>query len=87
MSIRYTVQSFADSGNWADPQGNEVRHYSNKREVNNDLGYWADVVEHHDDRRAAFLMVWCGEFEDVTDQYPDFKVTIGPRGGINWEPC
>ena len=83
----YTVQAFANNGNWAAPDGTEsLNHYSNRVEVNDGLKDWGDIVARYDDREDAYLMVWCREHHsDVTDLYPDFKVSYGPRGGIRWE--
>jgi len=83
----YTAQAFADNGTWAAPGGRESLHFfSNREEVNGGLDDWADIVGRYDDREDAYLMVWCSEHHsDVTDEYPDFKVSYGPRGGIRWE--
>ena len=83
----YTVQAFANNGNRAAPDGTEsLNHYSNRAEVNDGLENWGDIVARYDDRSDAYLMVWCREHHsDVTDLYPDFKVSYGPRGGIRWE--
>ena len=83
----YTVQTFADNGNWAAPWGTDSLHHCvNRADVNNVLEDWGDQVNFTDDRKEAYLMVWCREhLNDVTDQYPDFKVSYGPRGGIRWE--
>ena len=83
----YTVQAFANNGSWAAPDGTEsLNHFSNRAEVNDGLEDWGDIVARYDDREDAYLMVWCREhLDDVTDLYPDFKVSYGPRGGIRWE--
>ena len=84
----YTAQTFADNGNWAAPWGTDsLHHCDNRTDVNSVLEDWGDSVGRFDPREDAYLMVWCREhLEDVTDLYPDFKVSYGPRGGIRWEP-
>jgi len=83
----YTAQAFADNGNWAAPDGKGLLyHCDNRSDVNTVLEEWGDVVDQFDNRKDSFLMVWCSEhLNDVTDLYPDFKVSYGPRGGIRWE--
>ena len=83
----YTAQTFADSGNFAAPWGTDSLHHCfNRDDVNSVLDKWGDDVNFTDDRKDAYLMVWCREhLNDVTDLYPDFKVCYGPRGGIRWE--
>jgi hypothetical protein len=86
-TMKYTYQRLADSGNWAHPEPTDVRHASSLDWLRDSLEGWADTVGRYDDPQAASLMVWCGDLEDVTDQYPDFMLTVGPRGGIRREPC
>lgn len=85
--MKYTYQRLADSGNWAQPQPDDVSHASSVADLHWALDTWADTVERYDDRQAASLMVWVGDLDDVTDQYPDFVLAIGPRGGIRREAC
>ena len=85
----YTAQRMAANGNWAAPAGDDresLYHCDNRADVNDSLEEWGDMVNRFDDRNDAYLMVWCREHHsDVTDLYPDFKVSYGPRGGIRWE--
>ena len=83
----YTAQRMAANGNWTAPWGDEsLCHCDNRAEVNESLDYWADMVGRFNPREDAYLMVWCHKhYSDVTDLYPDFKVSYGPRGGIRWE--
>ena len=83
----YTAQTFCNTGNFAGPDGRQsLHHCDNRQQVNNVLDKWSDEVNFIDDPRYTYLMVWCSEhLEDVTDLYPDFKVSYGPRGGICWE--
>lgn len=83
----YTFQRLADSGNWAQPQPDDVEHCASLDALRWELNSWADTVDRYDERQAASLMVWVGCLDDVTDQYPDFELKLGPRGGIRREPC
>lgn len=86
-TIRYTVQKFADSGSWANPEGTDVCYCYNKQDVNDMFNDWGDTVDRYGERQEAYMIVWCGELDDVTDRYPDFQLRFGPRGGIHWNPC
>ena len=85
----YTAQRMAANSNWAAPAGDSgesLYHCNNRSDVNESLEEWGDMVALYDNREDAYLMVWCREhLEDVTDLYPDFRVSYGPRGGIRWE--
>jgi hypothetical protein len=83
----YTFQRLIDSGNWAPPQSDEVSHSSSLPGLRNSLENWRETVERMDDPSLCSLMVWKGKLEDVTDQYPDFILKAGPRGGIIKELC
>ena len=84
----YTVQLNSLSGSFASPWGNDVRHACGLSDVRETLQDWADE---HDtvgaERTDAHALVWHGTHDDVTDLYPDFELTIGPRGGIRREAC
>lgn len=82
--MKYTVQLFADSGNWATPAPDDVRHCNSKADVAWHVDNWADTVERLNDRQCVTALVWKGKYDDVTDLYPDYEITIGPRGGIRW---
>lgn len=83
----YTLQLHADSGNWASPQADDVRHACNRKGVADWLADWAETVGRYDNARCASALVWRGHLDDVADQYPDYLLTIGPRGGIIWQPA
>lgn len=87
MVIRYTVQKFSEASRWANPEGTDVSYCYNKQDVADMFNDWGDTVDRYGDRQEAYLRVWCGELSDVTDQYPDFELRFGPRGGIKWNPC
>jgi len=49
---------------------------------------WADDHSRYgSDERDATALVWRGHLDDVTDQYPDFQLIMGPRLGVQWHPC
>jgi hypothetical protein len=84
----YTYQTISESGSFSSPEGADVGHARNKRDLRRALERWQDS---HDrvgsDEQLASLIVWKGELDDVTDVYPDFEVKPGPRGGVRFEPC
>lgn len=83
----YTFQRWADSGNWAQPCGNDVMTAHGLDDLCECLDTWADTVGRYDDRNCAYFVVWKGYHRDVTDLYPDWLLKFGPRGGIRREPC
>jgi len=85
--MKYTYQRLADSGNWALPRSDRLSHASSLYWLRNRLESWADTVGRWDDPQCASLMVWIGDYDDVTDLYPDFELKVGPRGGIRKELC
>ena len=84
----YTYQEVSESGSFSNPEGTDVGHARNKRDLRRALERWQDS---HDrvgsDEQLASLIVWRGELDDVTDVYPDFEVKPGPRGGARFESC
>jgi hypothetical protein len=83
----YTFQLLADSGSWAMPEPDSVSHATSLDQLRSELEDWADTVGRLDDPSLASVMVWRGRLDTVQDQYPDFVLRLGPRGGIVWEPC
>jgi hypothetical protein len=82
-----TVQLHSLSGSFASPWGNDVEH-STMAQANDLLRDWSD--EHArigSDRTDAHALVWVGHHDDVTDLYPDWEFTLGPRGGIRRQRC
>ena len=85
---KYTVQLHSTSGSFASPWGKDVKHFDTLAEIRDGLEEWAN--EHPKvgaDRADAHCLVWHGKHRDVTDLYPDFELTYGPRGGIRRQPC
>jgi len=82
-----TVQLHSLSGNFASPWGTDVST-GTIGEAYELLRDWADQ---HDRLGAeptdAHALVWKGRIDDVTDCYPDWELTVGPRGGIRRAPC
>ena len=83
----YTFQCLVDSGSWAMPPSDDVSYSSSLPGLRDSLEDWRETVGRMDDPSLCFLMVWKGRLEDVTDQYPDFILKPGPRGGIIKELC
>jgi hypothetical protein len=86
--IMYTYQTVSESGSFSNPEGSDVEHAQNKRDLRRALERWQD--DHGrvgSDEMSASLIVWKGELGDVTDVYPDFEVRPGPRGGARFESC
>lgn len=84
---KYTVQTFADSGNRANPDGRQSLIWADSLAAVKDAFLdWVDEVSRYDDPRDAYAYVWKGEYlRDVTDLYPDWKLTLGARLGIRRE--
>lgn len=86
--MNYTYQRSTESGSFAAPDGTDVEYARNKKELHLALERWQDD---HDrlgaDCQQAELVVWKGTLDDVTDQYPDFVIKGGPRGGMIIKEC
>ena len=81
--MTYTYQKLSESGSFAHPEGGDVGRAETKAELRlvlEDWAYWHRRVGA--DERQAVLRVWIGVLHDVTDQYPDFDMVYGPRGGV-----
>lgn len=88
IPMLYTLQLHSESGNWASPSGTDsLSHHWSRDSVESTFDNWADTVGRYDARQDATGLVWKGHHDDVTDLYPDFQLTLGPRDGIRWEPC
>lgn len=84
----YTVQTFAESGNWSCPDGRQsLTRCRSLGETMDTFSHWVDEVSQFDDERCAYAYAWRGHHRDVTDLCPDFRLTLGPRLGIRREPC
>lgn len=84
--MKYTIQLQTDSGCFAAPQGDDVKHCQSKADIRWRLDNWADEVGCYSDEPVEVL-VWRGTLDDVTDVHPDWVATLGPRGGMNMNPA
>ena len=80
--MRYTIQLHTDSGCFSTPQGDDVKHCRNKGDIRWHLDNWADTVSRYAEAPVEAL-VWRGTLDDITDVYPDWIATLGPRGGMH----
>ncbi len=80
-----TYQLASESGSFTAPASTDLHH--GPREIAGDL--LADWVRAHDlvgsDRFDASLLVWKGYHDDISDLYPDYRVSYGSMGGFIWE--
>jgi hypothetical protein len=87
--MKLTVQTHSLSGSFASPDGKQsLRHVWSKRDAAECLIDWSD--DHSrvgSEERDACALVWKGHLKDVTDQYPDYELSMGPRLGVVWSPC
>ena len=84
--MRYTIQLHTESGCFATPQGDDVRHCTSQADIRWHLDNWADTVSRYADAPVEAL-VWRGTLDDVTDVYPDWIATLGPKGGMQLNPA
>jgi len=83
--MRMTYQVIMESGNWGAPEGTDVR-FGTKHDAAVFLDYW--VCQHAavgGSMEEVHLLAFTGKHEDVTDRYPDYKVSFGPRLGVHLE--
>ena len=86
--MKYTYQTVSESHSFAAPEGTDVEHASNLGDLRAALDEWRD--EHGNvgtSEEYAQIIVWHGTLDDVTDEYPDFILRPGPRGGMIKESC
>lgn len=84
--MKYTIQLHTESGCFSAPQGDDVKHCQSKADIRWHLDNWADEVSRYSEQRVEAL-VWRGTLDDVTDVYPDWVATLGPRGGMQLNPA
>lgn len=83
---KYTVQ-FHIAG-YATPDGNDVMYADSIAAIKHALQRWhGDAEQVGAGYEPSEALVWQGEIENVTDQYPDYQAIIGPRGGVQWTRC
>jgi len=87
--MKLTVQTHSLSGSFGSPYGDQsLHHVDSKTLAAGVLQDWAD--EHPRvgaDERDAHCLVWVGHHNDVTDLYPEWELTLGPRLGVHWTRC
>ena len=85
----YTLQTHTTSGSWAAPDGKSSLHWvRSKKDAAGVLLDWAEEQARYDGtEQDATALVWIGRHIDVTDLYPDFELTLGPRLGVHWNLC
>lgn len=84
--MAYTIQVFV--AGYGHPDGRDVVYVNNLRDAKFHLSAYHEEAEQVGagyEPSTAYL--WKGEHKDVTDMYPDFVLTMGPRGGIHHAPC
>ena len=88
-TMLYTVQTHSLSGSFAHPYGDQsLHHVSSRAAVADILQDWADQHPRVGaDERDAHCLVWVGHHADVTDLYPDWELTLGPKMGVHWAQC
>lgn len=65
---------------WGDPAANDM---TNDGRFSAGLAWYVN-----DDHESVQINPITGEvWLDSTDMYPDRELTVGPRGGLRWEPC
>jgi hypothetical protein len=84
--MRYTIQLHTESGCFATPRGIDVKHCTSKADIRYHLDNWEAMARRLSEEPVEAL-VWRGTLEDVTDIYPDWIATLGPRGGMNLSPA
>jgi hypothetical protein len=87
--MNYTIQTHSNSGSFASPDGAQSLHYArNRQDAESVLIDWAnDHPRMGADEHDATCLVWRGCYDDVSDLYPDWELTLGPRLGVHWCPC
>jgi hypothetical protein len=79
----YTIQTISDSGSFAQPWGDDIKHCSSLADIRWHLDNWADQHSQVGSEESdAAVRVWKGRYDNVTDLYPDFDCRLGPRGGM-----
>lgn len=85
---KYTCQTCTTSGSFGCALGTDVFYAHTKKEAEAYFEKWRQThVSVGASKEDARLTVWLGIFADVTDQYPDFQIVSGPRGGHKWVIC
>lgn len=85
--MKYTI-NFCSESNSFGHSPTDVEHVSSLKKVRWHLDYWGQQHEAvGSDKNYAYLIVYHGKYDDVTDLYPDRVARFGERGGINIYNC
>ena len=84
--MRYTAQYFG--ANLALPEGTEVEYFDSLQSAKNAFWRRTDFDPQYPCQdNSAEMLLWKGMLLDVEDLYPDYRLYIGPKGGVNKEDC
>lgn len=84
--MNITAQYFGP--NLVAPEGNDVEHFSSLQDAKDALWRRADFDPYYPCQdESAEMVIWRGTLTDVTDLYPDYRLYVGPKGGIKKETC
>jgi hypothetical protein len=82
--MKCTIQLICSS--WLSCNPTDVTYYRSIKEACEAYYHFAcDSRYWYPDQTEALL--WFGSYKDVTDIYPDYRLYVGPRGGIKKERC
>jgi hypothetical protein len=87
--MKLTVQTHSLSGSFGLPYGNQSLHHVYSKQAAADVLHdWANQHSRlGSEERDAHCLIWSGHHDDVTDLYPDWEITLGPRLGVHWQSC
>lgn len=82
--MQYTANPSSESWSFAnDPS--HVHFCKSKAEVEDHFRDWCkDHETVGTSRDYARMIVFFGRHSDTTDLYPEFILSVGPRGGVRW---
>ena len=90
----YTIARVSECGNFTGEtfRRDSLRTAYSRREVAGILSDWSETVGRYGSERDASLLVYRGRIQPdgeplgpgADDIYPDWQVTLGPRGGAVW---
>lgn len=85
--MKYTITEVSNSSSFG-YDATDVKHTNNLKEAKQILQHWGELHEQVGTALDyAYIYIFKGFYEDVTDIYPDITMYFGPRGGIKVENC
>lgn len=84
--MKITAQWFGGRS-YALPDGKDVEHFASIQDAKDTLWRRSDFDPFYPCVEDSEMLCYFGELEDVTDIYPDFRLYIGPGGGVRREAC